>query len=376
MMRRSAFFFLTLSATLTSSALYAFPRQTGGTGGRATAVRTRCPRPSCGVSGDSATRAKQEQLFYKIDSLRWQFENTRLSAVERERIGTELERTVLALQESIDQTMRTEVTFERMGPTPRSPSAMAGSKVAIAMPPGCRTPGYLGVTFDGLNGDDCINNERVVRFFEYPRVALVARSSPAERAGIVIGDTVVAFNGADVTREAVSFNKLLIPNARLIVRVRREGDAKDLPVIVGEPPPYYVLRSAPLPAVPRGASTPGYPERVRVQAAPPAPIAPSPGFSFVWSSGDGIAGARVETITEGLDKTIGVKQGVLVLSAEPGTPAFRSGLRNGDVILKADGRNVATVRGLLSMLRYGNGDEGVRLVVLRERKERDVTLRW
>ncbi|MGH7677482.1 MAG: PDZ domain-containing protein [Gemmatimonadaceae bacterium] len=375
---RRAFLFLTLSATLTSSALYAFPRQTGGTGGRATAVRTKCPRPSCGVSGDSATRAKQEQLFYKIDSLRWQFENTRLSAAERERIGTDLERTVLALQESIDQTMRTEVTFERMGPTPRSPSAMAGSKVAIAMPPGCRTPGYLGVTFDGLNGDDCINNERVVRFFEYPRVALVARSSPAERAGIVIGDTVVAFNGADVTREAISFTKLLVPESRLIVRVRRDGDAKDLAVTVGEAPAYYVLRSTPMPAMPpRAPSAVMTPERVRVQAAQPAPPAPATGFSMVWSSSDGVAGARVETISEGLGKTVGVKQGVLVLSADPGTPAYRSGLRDGDVILKADGRNVATVRGLLSVLaRSGSGDDGVKLVVLRERKQKDVSLRW
>lgn len=370
-MRRSTLLIAAVSVTFVTSSLDAIPIQGGSGGGRATTVRSRCPRPSCGMSGDSATRAKQEQLFYRIDSLRWQFENTRLSPAERERIGSELERTVLALQASLDHAMA-----ERMTVTAReAPPAMAGGRVAIAMAGGCRAAGYLGVTFDGLNEPGCRNNERVVRFYEYPRVALVERSSPAERAGMAVGDTVLAFNGTDVTRDVISFTKLLIPEARIVVRVRRDGDAKDLSVTVGEAPSYYVLRSAPFPgATPRPAQ--GVPERVSVQAAPVAPRAPAQGFSMVWSTGDGVAGAHVAALSEGLGKPFGASQGVLVLSAAPGTPAFKSGLRDGDVILKADGRNVATVRGLLSVLRNGYGEEGVKLVVLRERKERDVTLRW
>jgi serine protease Do len=97
---------------------------------------------------------------------------------------------------------------------------------------------------------------------------------------------------------------------------------------------------------------------------------------MVWVSNEGVAGARVETINEGLGKAIGVKQGVLVIRAQPGTPAYRSGLRDGDVVLSADGRQLVRVNDLRAIVARGDGEEGVKLVIVRERKRRDVTLRW
>lgn len=94
----------------------------------------------------------------------------------------------------------------------------------------------------------------------------------------------------------------------------------------------------------------------------------------VWIYSDGVAGAKLETVTEGLGKALGVKRGVLVVRADAGTPASRAGLRDGDVIVRAAGTDVATVRQLRQLLERHDSRTGVTLVVLRDRKEREVTL--
>jgi hypothetical protein len=376
MMHRSSLVLLTIASTLLASTSYAVPiQQTGSGGGARTTVRTRCT--NCGAR-DSTLRAQQERLFFRIDSLRWQYENIRLSNTERERVAGEMERTVLALQTLLEEEeVRAETPFPQRMVTRQGPITVTTPGVAIAMATkACQPSGWLGVTFDGLNEADCVNGEKIVRFYRYPRVAIVEPSSPAERAGILQGDSVLAFDGNDVTQSTISFTKLLVPDARIVVRVRREGDARDLRVTVGEAPSYYVMRTAPLPARAPTAATPMMPPApVRVRTPMPA-AGQFPARGMVWVFSEGLAGAHVETISEGLGKTVGVKEGVLVLSVRPGTPAFRSGLRDGDVILRASGRSVSNVRALQRIVAEGEEDGSVTLRIRREKKERDVTLRW
>ena len=108
--------------------------------------------------------------------------------------------------------------------------------------------GYLGVTFEAGQPaiDDVRDGELYIRFVQYPQIALVEPNSPAERAGILVGDTLVELNGTDVRKE-ISLTRLLVPDARVSVRVRRDGDARNIRVIVGEAPQYYTLRATPLP---------------------------------------------------------------------------------------------------------------------------------
>jgi serine protease Do len=89
----------------------------------------------------------------------------------------------------------------------------------------------------------------------------------------------------------------------------------------------------------------------------------------------GVAGARMETITPGLGDAIGVERGVLVLSVAPGVPAHESGLVDGDVILRANGRDIATVRDLRALM-VSSEEKAVKLDVARKGKVRQVTLRW
>ena len=360
-----------MTALAAQSAL-AIPQSQAGAGTGVT-VRKR----SCSSCASDSLRKAREKLLMKIDSLRWEIENRRLSDAEREKVSREMVKTLLAMESS--EAMRASLVLSAVQVEAEMEAERAQPAVAFAFQTGYRMRGYLGVTFDGAMAEVARpSNERVIRFYQYPRIALVEPSSPAERAGILAGDTLLALNGDDVREHEISFTKLLVPRTRITMRVSREGSPKDVKVTVGETPEeYYSRQVAPAPPV---ASTPpsmsySFPREVRVygQTAPAVPTAPMP--PMVWSF-DGLAGARVETVNEGLGKAIGVPGGVLVIRVAPGTPAYRSGLRDGDVVLRARGQNVSSVRDLRRLVGDGDGEEGIKLVIVRERKQRDLTLRW
>jgi len=137
-----------------------------------------------------------------------------------------------------------------------------------------------------------------------------------------------------------------------------------------------------MPSMPPMAPTPvrvypgeDLPRRAPMAVAGAIATTPPALATAVWVMTDGVAGAKVETINQGLGKTIGVRSGVLVLRVGPGTPAYESGLRDGDVILRAAGRSVSSVRELRALIEREN-DTDVTLMIQRDRKRREVTLRW
>jgi membrane-associated protease RseP (regulator of RpoE activity) len=334
---------------------------------------------TCLVRRDSL-RERQEKLLMRIDSLKHEFEHERLSEAKRERLTEELRRTILALQESMDQIHRANaLAMAQQGSEEARAVLRAMPEIAIAIEGPYQTKGYLGVVFDGTSRDFWRDNERIVQFYAYPRIAFVEPSSPAEKAGIQQGDTLLAFNGSDVREREISLSRLLIPEHKLMVRVRRHGNPKDLKVIVGETPAYVSNRAfsrspqvavstTPRPWPGDGPRQPGQ----AVATSPGVVVAPGQGLFFQ----DGIAGARVETISEGLGRALGVRSGVLVIRAAPGTPAFESGLRDGDVILTAAGRPVSSVRELRGVLEQASDYSGLSLVIVRDKKQKEVMLRW
>jgi hypothetical protein len=371
MMSRTSIFLILAATTLLSAPAQAVnpppsPLQTGsGSSGGATTVRERCS--SC---RSTAADRYREKLLLQIDSLRWHIENKRLSDEDRRRTVSELNATIRALQQSLDESTRSgsvTVTVEAQsaGEATRAPLAIA----RIPM----RARGYLGVTFDGPSAEIQRPGDYSVRFYKYPRIALVEPSSPAERAGVMQGDTLMALNGTDVVDNEISFSKLLVPETKIVMRVRREGNSKELKVVVGEPPEYWVSRRT----VPRQVDVSEI-APVAVGAAPVRTAQPPPQAVAVvpWTVYEGVGGARVETISEGLGKAIGVDEGVLVMRVRPGTPAARAGLRDGDVIRQAGGQKIRSVGELRGVIAMGDPEEGVKLLILRERKEKDVTLRW
>jgi len=65
----------------------------------------------------------------------------------------------------------------------------------------------------------------------------------------------------------------------------------------------------------------------------------------------------------------------LVLNVLQGTPAARSGLDDGDIIVKVNGQPVTNIETLWRFVTR-DGDHSVDLDVLRAKKPMKVTLRW
>jgi serine protease Do len=89
----------------------------------------------------------------------------------------------------------------------------------------------------------------------------------------------------------------------------------------------------------------------------------------------GWLGVKIQTLSEDIAEAQGVKEntGALVASVTPGSPAATAGILDGDVILKFDGKEVTTMRGLPRLVALTPIGKDVDVEVLR--KGQHLTLR-
>jgi S1-C subfamily serine protease len=228
------------------------------------------------------------------------------------------------------------------------------------------------------------------------------------------------------------FARLLRPGNRLPIRVRRDGDTRDVLLLIKQRPPSLdngcpfldarimaafgdpisigpfsgaIVRATPAPPV--ATTAPG--NRVRVARAPdaptpvvaeggivavapaaplvpsvavptpaPTPDAPSSRRVFVFSPPSAapmvIAGATIVRTNADLRETFGVKSGVLVLDVARGSPAYASGLKGGDVIVSVGRSAVTSPAAIQHAMEAADGE--LRLRIIRKKKEQSLTLHW
>ena len=82
----------------------------------------------------------------------------------------------------------------------------------------------------------------------------------------------------------------------------------------------------------------------------------------------GWLGVKIQTVTEEVADALGIKEnvGALVSSVTPNGPAAKGGLQAGDVILKFDGKDVSTMRGLPRLVAQTPIDKPVDVEILRK----------
>lgn len=367
------------------------------------AQRTEIVRRTLARPAESDTLdARLRRLERTVDSLTQLFGDEDLSGAERRRVGTSLDLAMAQFEALRARAARWSDqpgemrTFVRVGPMSRDGAENASSLSRnILRQTGPR--GWIGiVVYNAATEIRIERGEMYLRYLTYPRIMSVDPSSPAEKAGIAPNDTLLAYNGRDVRSSEISMASLLKPNTKVMVRVRRDGRVREMPVIVATAPQRIVqrrieeMRDVQTPwavaGVPDSPMFPGVPATAPVAMAPPraprpaypvvAPLPPmSSSFTFVTN---GVAGAMMVTVTENLGRTLGVRSGVLIANAPVSSPAAESGLRDGDVLVKVDGepvRNVNDVRALIG--RAGdNGERSVQVDYVRERQARTTTLRW
>jgi C-terminal processing protease CtpA/Prc len=295
--------------------------------------------------------------------------------------------------------------------------------------------GYMGITFSAtMQAEAGASGVEVFRFTENPTVETVEPGSPAERAGVTKGDEIIRIGGQNVIGSDIVFTRLLRPGSKLPVRIRRDGDSRDVLLVIGERPaaldngcpfldarimaafgdPLMVaprpssgtVRAAPLP--PRGAvavgstrrsaptpDAPPTPVAVETVVLPPPPMVPSVPLvapnaperrggerSVYIVQGGGIlpsqmviAGATIVRPNADLRETFGVNSGVLVLDVARGSPAYASGLKGGDIIISAGRLTVTSPLAIRRAMESADANE-IALRIVRKKKTQSLTLRW
>jgi serine protease Do len=353
---------------------------------------------------ESANERQLRVLQRRADSLAYLYnESDELSAAERRRVGELLDRTVEQLETLLARlaAREDEVAGEafRMRLAPTTGSSQALMQKALAESHGVRPRGWIGIDISGPAREPRVENgDLIIRYLAHPAIVSVEPNSPAERAGLAPSDTLIAYDGYDLRDSDVPITRLLTPNKLVMVRVRRDGRTIEVPVRIADVPNRIVLRremsvaiapppptSLPSVSFPRAASAPrsappmrSAPATPRASRAPGAPPLPVPRMAFGISSMSGVAGAQVVAVTEGLARAIGVRQGVLVTYAPTSSPAYQSGLRDGDVITRAAGQLLRTVADLRERVAVAadNGEHSLALELVRGKRVRKASLRW
>jgi C-terminal processing protease CtpA/Prc len=247
--------------------------------------------------------------------------------------------------------------------------------------------GYIGVLWSAnVHVENPKHGDALWTFHDYPHVEAVERESPAERAGILVGDMILAFDGKDLRAGKIPMNAVLRPGNTITVRLTRENRARSVNVKVEERPRFAVRQRTPRPFRPE--LSPGEiliepPEMGEVPAAPLAPstpqaaVAPLPPLGAF--SGFGTAtvtvGAEMIPLDDTLGEPYGTDHGLLILRVGPRTPAARAGIQKGDVLLTVDGRELRSVTALIRAVERAEKGQ-LRLELLRKRERKVVVMQW
>ena len=362
-------------------------------------IARRAPR----ASTSDTSEARLRRLERSIDSMVRVFREDELNPEQRFRLRQQIDERFaefMALRAASTPRPAQGNVFFRPTPDFAFESRFGDASTVLPRIAQGMVPGWIGIVVALAPTEIRVEgNELFMRYLLYPEITSVDPSSPAQRAGLAPGDTLVAYNGRDVRREEISMTRLIVPKATVKVRVRRDGKVKELPVVVAEVPERVKKRRedellasrstwfseapmppmAPMTRVPRPtiASTP--PQAVSIspmpRAVPSTPvIAPLPPVFTI----SGVAGAQVAGVSAAMQRSLGLPAGVLVTQVPVGSPADESGLEEGDVILRVGQQPVTTVRELRELVQRAadDGERSVMLELRRGKARRTLSLRW
>lgn len=212
-------------------------------------------------------------------------------------------------------------------------------------------------------------------------VEKVVENSPAAQAGLQTGDVIVKFDGEEITgvRKLTRLISEVAPDHKVKLTILRSGDEREFTATMGKRETPAVFNGKfDLEKLPKIETMPQMPKMPNVQVMPPDVE------GFVWKN-DGQntfffgsnrqIGVSVSSLTKQLGEYFGVSEGkgLLVNNVRGNSPAAKAGLKAGDVIIEADGKEVKNNVDLIRAL--NDKKEGVvQLTIIRDRNRQTVTV--
>ncbi|WP_242118701.1 Do family serine endopeptidase [Sphingomonas lacusdianchii] len=183
--------------------------------------------------------------------------------------------------------------------------------------------GYLGLGPQDVSED--IANALGIRKDRGALVRSVSPGEPAARAGIRVGDVILAINGKEITpQQSLTYLVgLESPGSRVTLDVLRDGRRQQIPVTLGTRPSEEQLLAQD--------------ERFDPNEAPKTPPAND--------SLSATAGIAVQPLNPSIARQLGLEgttRGVVILAVDPDSDAAAKQLRRGFVILSADRQPVTS----------------------------------
>jgi len=212
--------------------------------------------------------------------------------------------------------------------------------------------GYLGV------GAVDLTDERAkalnLKDRQGVEITAVRPNTPAAKAGIKENDVILEVNGKAVENNLL-FQTLIgatPPGTKISLTVWRNGAKQTLTTTLDARNELFLGPAIPIGPVPAPPMPP----------IPPDAVSPFPAFP----SDTPVVGFWGESLGPQLAEYFGVKEGVLVQSVNPNTPASRAGLKAGDVVTKVNGTPVTSPREISFLVR---GRRPISFTVVRNKKE-------
>jgi serine protease Do len=215
--------------------------------------------------------------------------------------------------------------------------------------------GYLGVGVVELTDD----RVKALKLKDDHGVEIkrVDPESPAARAGLKENDVVLEVNGKPVEDIEQFQNSIgdTQPGTKVNLTIWHYGNKQTVAATLdSRPDNIYSFLGPDLPDAPM----------------PPMPAIPPNGENpFAYLPGNSaMVGFEGEALNPQLAEFFGVKDGVLVRSVNPMTPASKAGLKAGDVVVKVNGTPVMSPREITGLVRSSR-KKAVTFTVVRNKKE-------
>ncbi len=205
-------------------------------------------------------------------------------------------------------------------------------------------------------------------------VEKVVEGSPAEKGGLQNGDVIVRFNGEEITsvRKLTRLIGEVSPDHEAKLTVSRGGSEREIVVTLGKRPMPKFDEGAFSMNMPRVPFPPGeFPPVPRMERMP-RPEGMLPGPPMGWSMGPNRRiGIGVSPLTKQLSEHFGVAGGVMINEVRTDSPAAKAGLKAGDIIVEADGKEVKSEADVIRAI--GEKKDGdVSLTIIRDRQRQTV----